>query len=120
MTKAATSACCNTSGQLSVREISFGFILVLVAYEKITKMRKAPMTIAPSTILILISLAVIRRLFSGLLPSSVIVPRTVAVIAVTVVAVAVAEGQISSLSPGMKWQVKEGVCLTRRTLCIWG
>ena len=78
------------------------------------------MTIAPSTILTEISLSLIHGLFSGILPSSVIVPRTVAIIAVTVVAIAVAKGQLSSLNPGMKWQVKEGVYLARHTLCIWG
>ena len=120
MTKAATSACCNTSERLLVRETPSGSILMLVAYEKITKMRKAPMTIAPSTILIIISLSLMRGLFSCLLPSSIIVPRTVAVIAVVIVVIAVAKSQISSLSRGMKWQFKEGVRLARHTLCIWG
>lgn len=79
-----------------------------LAYEKIRKMRKAPMTIAPSRILKLVSFSLIHVFFSGCLPSSVVIPRAVAVIiAFIVVIIAVAKSQVSFLTPQMNPQLRK-------------
>lgn len=81
---------------------------MLLAYEKITKIRNAPTTKAASKILKLISLSHIRGVYSDILPSSVVVPRTVAVvIAVTVVIITAAQSQISILTSKMNPYAKE-------------
>ena len=98
MTKAATSPCCNTSEQLSVRILLDG--IISLTYENKTKIRKAPMTIAPSTTLERISLFVLRGALEDL-PSSPVVPRTGTVIdtiVVVVVAIAVTRSQVNTMT----------------------
>lgn len=65
------------------------------------------MTIAPSTILEEISTSLIRDFSGACLPSSVVVPRTSAVvIAVTVIGIATARSRVSFLTPQMNSQLR--------------